>query len=144
MTWRTLLRVEEAGHDLHGRAVWELLDPLYFESDQFGDLVVPATFRTNYASVPRVPLVFMLVGDRFHKEAALHDWLYTVHSLSREQADAVFLEALLLNPMVLPELAYSVHRGVRWFGKSSWDDTTNILQPAEIHALVRERPRPAT
>jgi hypothetical protein len=136
VTWRTLLLVEEAGHDASGRAVWELQRPLWFESDQYGDIVVPVTFRTNYASVPRAPFVFWLAGERSYKEAALHDWLYTVHSLTREQADDVFLEALLLNPLIPAGLAHTMHRGVRWFGQSSWEDTTNILQPPEIRAQI--------
>jgi hypothetical protein len=139
VTWRTLLRVEEAGHDLSGRAVWELIEPMLFESEQFGDIVIPPTFRTNYASVPRLPLVFLLAGDRSYKEAALHDWLYTVHSLTREQADAVFLEALLLNPLISPGLAHTMHRAVRWFGQSSWEDSTNILQPDHIRAQIASR-----
>lgn len=136
MTWRTLLRVEEAGHDLSGRAVWELLEPMLFESEQFGDVVIPAMFRTNYASVPRMPLIFLLAGDRAHKEAALHDWIYTTRTMPREDADALFLEALLLNPLISRPLAYAMHRAVRWFGSSSWTDETNILQPEEISAQV--------
>jgi hypothetical protein len=128
--------VEEAGHDLNGRAVWELLDPLFFESDQFDDIIVPPTFRTNFASVPRLPLIFLLAGDRAHKEATLHDYEYTVRRRPREQADALFLEALLLNPLIPPGLAYTMHKAVRWFGKGSWEDSTNILQPAEIRAQI--------
>lgn len=134
MTWLTRLRVEEAGHDLDGHAVWELLDPLAFRSERFGDIVVPTGFRTNYASVPRAPFVFWLAGDRSHKEAALHDYQYTVHHLPREDADALFLEALLLNPLIPAGLAQSMHKAVRWFGRGSWNDTTNILQPEEIRA----------
>lgn len=137
--WRTKLRVERAGHDASGRAVWELLEPLVFESRVLSaagpvTIVVPPVFRTNYASVPRLPLVFLLAGDRSYEEAALHDWLYTAHTVEREQADAVFLEALLLNPLISPGLARTMHKGVRWFGASSWSDTTNVLQDASIAA----------
>lgn len=129
MTWRTRLRVEEAGHDGSGRAVWELIDnPLVFESEQFGDVSVPIGFRTNYASVPRLPLVFLIAGERVHKEAALHDAEYTLHRLTREQADALFLEALLLNPLIPKWLAYAMHRAVRWFGQSGWDAPSNVMQ----------------
>lgn len=131
MTWRTKLRVEEAGHDASGRAVWELLEPLVFE-----DIVVPPTFRTNYVSVPRWPVIFYLAGDRAHKEAALHDWPYTVHNMTREEADDLFLRALLLNPLITPGLAHTMHRAVRLFGQASWDDTTNILQPLEIRQQI--------
>jgi hypothetical protein len=108
--------------------VWELIDPLLFESEQFGDVVVPATFRTNFASVPRLPLVFLLAGDRAHKEAALHDAEYTLHRLTREQADALFLEALLLNPLIPKWIAYAMHQAVRLFGQGGWDATSNVMQ----------------
>jgi hypothetical protein len=107
-----------------------------FESEQFGDVVVPASFRTNYASVPRMPLIFLWAGDRVHKEAALHDAEYTLRRRTREEADALFLEALLLNPLISRPLAYAMHQAVRWFGSSSWTDETNILQPEEISAQV--------
>lgn len=136
MTWLTRLRVEEAGHDKSGRAVWELLEPLCFESERFGIVTVPPVFRTNYASVPRLPLVFLLAGDKSHKEAALHDWIYTTHAISREDADALFLEALLLNPKIGEGLAHTMHKAVRWFGGSSWRDETNILQAEEIRFQI--------
>lgn len=131
MSWKTKLRVEDAGHDRTGRAVWELLEPLVFE-----DLVVPPTFRTNFVSVPRWPVIFTLAGDRAHKEAALHDWPYTVHNMTRKEADDLFLRALLLNPLISEGLAHTMYNAVRWFGQSSWDDTTNILQPQEIRELI--------
>lgn len=140
MSWYTSLLVEEAGHDLAGRAVWELRQPLIFQSQSFGTIAVPATFRTNFASVPRAPFVFWFAGDRGQKEAALHDWLYTVHCTDREQADALFLEALLLNPLIGQTLAAFMHRAVRWFGGGSWADDTNILQPPEIQALIAAPP----
>jgi hypothetical protein len=138
VTWQNRLRVEESGWDAAGRAQWELTAPLMFESERFGTLIVPPTFRTNYASVPRLPLVFLLAGDRSHKEAALHDWLYTCHALTREESDAVFLEALLLNPKIGPGLAHTMHKAVRWFGESSWRDETTVIQHAYIRRLIRE------
>jgi hypothetical protein len=137
MTWQTRLKVEEAGHDKSGRSVWELLEPLVFESERFGKIVVPPSFRTNYASVPRLPLVFLLAGDRAHKEAVIHDWQYTARELTREQADDLFLEALLLNPLIGNGMAHTMHKAVRWFGGFSWEDETNILQPPEIRALIK-------
>jgi hypothetical protein len=157
VTWLTRLRVEEAGHDRSMRSVWELTDPLVFRSEVWGDLLFPPRFRTNYASVPRVPLVFLLAGDKAHKEAAGHDFPYTVHGLlkvnydvetgehtvpifvpiDRKAADDLFLEMLLLNPHIGEGLAHTMHKAVRWFGQSSWEDETNILQPEEIRAMVR-------
>jgi hypothetical protein len=119
------------------RSVWELTDPLVFESEKYGVRTAPAGFRTNYASVPRMPLVFLLAGDKAHKEAAIHDLEYTLRRMTREEADDLFLEMLLLNPHIGEGLAHTMHKAVRWFGQSSWEDETNILQPEEIRAMVR-------
>lgn len=136
MTWLTRIRVEDDGFDKSGREVWRLIGPLAFRSARFGTVVVPPDFRTNYASVPRIPLVFLMAGGRASKEAALHDCEYTLRRMPREDADDLFLEALLLNPSIPTGLAHSMHKAVRWFGNGSWEDETNIVQPAEIRALI--------
>jgi hypothetical protein len=156
VTWRTKLRVEEAGHDLSGRDVDELIHPLVFKSGTYGDVLIPPGFRTNYCSVPRWPIVYWMVGGKARKPSAGHDFPYTTHGLllttfdeatgtysaptrlpiNREQADDLFLEMLLHDPLVEEGLALSMHKAVRWFGQSSWDDDTNILQPAEIRELI--------
>ena len=54
-------------------------------------------FETDLASVPRVPIIYDLWGNRAHREAVLHDWLYRIDSVpvvSKSQADRVFLEAM--------------------------------------------------
>ncbi|MFM0738569.1 DUF1353 domain-containing protein [Paraburkholderia xenovorans] len=77
-----------------GRGTWRLLSPLVYRSDIAGmTLTVPAGFETDFASVPRVFFAFMLVGDTAHEASALHDWLYTEHTVSRQMADAVLREA---------------------------------------------------
>lgn len=69
--------------------------PLIYESDVAGQtFVVPAGFVTDFASVPRVPVVYMLFGDRAHREAVVHDWLYQSHRVSKGMADKVFKEAM--------------------------------------------------
>lgn len=155
MTWLTRMQVEEAGHDRTGRAVWEYLSPLVFRSEKYGDLLIPPTFRTNFVSVPRWPILFELASDKAQKPASLHDLAYTIHALlqvqydaataryaeptrlpiDRAQADDLFLEALAKEPLVSEALAAGMHRAVRWFGQSSWDDDTNILQPPDIRSL---------
>ena len=78
--------------------LWRLDAPLVYESDELACIVeVPAGFVTDFASVPRVPFVYMLWGDRAHHEAVIHDYLYRIDSapvVVRERADAVFLEAM--------------------------------------------------
>ena len=138
--WLTKLNVDylRGRRDSAGRSLWRLKVPLGFESDLLKRrLIVPPEFITNYASVPRMPVVFLVAGDRSYDEAALHDWLYTCHEVTKEQADAVFLEALLLNDAISPLLAKSMHKAVSWFGGGAWDDSSSIGQPAEIQTLIQ-------
>ena len=74
-----------------------LFEPLVYDSDLVGQIVVPTGFQTDFASVPRLPLVYRAWGDRAHREAVIHDYLYRTDSIpavSREIANQVFLEAM--------------------------------------------------
>ena len=75
-------------------ARWRLSKPLAYDSDAAGLLVVPSGFVSDFASVPRLPLIFDLAGDTCHRAAVLHDWLYTAPlKVTRAKADAVLREA---------------------------------------------------
>lgn len=87
--------------DLHckptNEKVWILDSTLVYYSDLLGEIYVPAGFETDLASVPRLPLVYVMWGNRAHREAVVHDYLYRVNSnpvVTRAQADAVFKEAM--------------------------------------------------
>ena len=72
-----------------------LLADLIYESDILGlQVIVPKGFITDFASVPRVPVAYMLFGDRAHHESVIHDFFYQVHITTRAKADKVFLEAM--------------------------------------------------
>jgi hypothetical protein len=76
---------------------WELDTALVYDSDIVGQIIAPIGFQTDFASVPRVPVFFTLFGDRAHREAVLHDYLYrsdAIPQAERKQADEVFLEAM--------------------------------------------------
>lgn len=77
---------------------WCLDAPLRYRSDILKPIIeAPAGFETDFASVPRVPIFFTLFGDRAHREAVLHDYLYRSDAdprATRAQADDVFLEAM--------------------------------------------------
>ena len=61
----TELCVEEISDILNsGRGNWQLTQPLVYKSDiTGGTYTVPTGFVTDFASVPRVPIVFLLCGD---------------------------------------------------------------------------------
>lgn len=74
---------------------WRLLAPLRYLSAVLGvQIEVPAGTVTDLASVPRLPLAFLLAGDSAHEAAVLHDHLYQTHPCTRRQADAVLDEAM--------------------------------------------------
>lgn len=61
-----------------------------------GILRIPATYRTDYASTPRIPGLYWLVGGRATLPAIAHDYLYDCWTgeIPRKVADRVFLEAM--------------------------------------------------
>lgn len=77
---------------------WALTCDLQYQSDLLKCVVtIPSGFITDLASVPRVPILFPLWGDRAHYESVVHDYLYCVDSIptvSESDANSVFLEAM--------------------------------------------------
>lgn len=88
----TPLRVKLVDGD---EGVWELASPLTYRSSVAKqDFYIPVGFQTDFASVARVPLAYMLFGDTAHAAATVHDYLYRFQPVSRRVADDVFLEAI--------------------------------------------------
>jgi hypothetical protein len=74
---------------------WELITPLIYDSDVLQkQVVIPKGFSCDFASVPRLPLAYLLAGGTAHKAAVVHDWLYRENGCTRKQADETFLEAM--------------------------------------------------
>lgn len=99
---------------------WKLLDPLTFCSAIVDRVItVPAGFTTDFASVPRIPLAFLLTGDTAHEAAVVHDWLYVTGIYDRATADAIFREAMAAmgEPVVKNWLMWA---GVRLGGWVPW------------------------
>jgi hypothetical protein len=145
------------GFDRDGRPLWRVIRPLLYQSVLFPQrlLVTLPGFITNYASVPRAPLLYWWYGDRCWEEPAGHDQPYTLRRLvwgrfdaagelviehdpdpiERRLADELFYEALLLNPR-MKSSALAMYKAVRWWGERSWLDETNIPQPEAIRRLI--------
>lgn len=59
-------------------------------------IIVPTGFRTDFASTPRLPVVYLVAGNVATKAAVIHNYLYSGKSrprVSRELADCIFREA---------------------------------------------------
>lgn len=99
---------------------WMLVSPLLYESEVADKIInVPVAFETDFASVPRVPFIFDLMGDLAHGAAVLHDYLYSTGEVPRSLADAVLKEAAIESG-VEPWKAWAMWCAVRVFGKSRY------------------------
>lgn len=80
------------------RQLWRLVTPLIFEAGNGAIYEVPTGFETDFASVPRLPMLYALFGDTAHAAAVVHDYLCRVYypqcMISWRAAADVFLEAM--------------------------------------------------
>ncbi|MEM4655268.1 MAG: DUF1353 domain-containing protein [Thermosphaera sp.] len=91
----TKLRIELIGEN--GRPRWRLVESLEYFSYAIEALIeVPQGFETDLASVPRIPLAWLIAGGKANAAAVVHDWLYHGNPMhiTRKQADDVFYEAM--------------------------------------------------
>lgn len=89
-----ILRVGDEGE-------WILETPLYYVTRAGDDLVVPAGFETDLASIPQLFHSVVPVNGMHRAAAIVHDWLYVTQPCPRADADRIFLEAM-------------ANLGVRW------------------------------
>lgn len=132
----TLTLLGEAG----GRPLWRVEHAFRFWSPllaapplEFLDLItVPEGFVTDLASVPRVPIAWLLAGGCANGPAVLHDFLYAHKWPSKALADAVFYEAMGVHR---PEMGFvQVGQPKRWamytmvklFGRRAWLATDSV------------------
>jgi len=106
-----------------GRGIWKVMKPFQYRSDVLGRTIkIERGFLTDYASVPRLPLLYLLFGDTAHKSAVIHDWLYHHHEICNEQtANKVFFEAMKVEGIPAWR-RFGLYLGVKLGGKSSWEE----------------------
>ena len=108
------LKYEELG-EYKGKTIYRLTEQLYFQCADGSVICVPEDFQTDLASVPRIPFVYMAWGDRCHREAVLHDYLYRIDSapiVSRADADNYFKIAMISRKQPW-HIYYPMYLGVR-------------------------------
>lgn len=116
--------------------VHELLAPLVYASDLLKrDVVVPAGFRTDFASVPRMVGAYLMFGGKGKRAAVVHDFLYSGGlDVTREQADAVFKEALIATGYSSFTVG-AMYLGVRIGGESRFS-APNVQQEDAVAAQM--------
>lgn len=110
--------------------IFQICDhPLRYQSDIAGLLTVPVGFKTDFASVPRIGIIYAMLGDTAHQPAVVHDWLYYAGITTRKTADDVFLEAMIASG-ISAWRRWPIYWGVRAGGWYAWNDHRKKGDPA--------------
>ena len=100
--------------------LWSLLVPFSYRSDLAGvTITVPSGFDTDFCSVPRVPLIYDMLGDRARRSGTVHDWLYTCQRFTREESDMILREMLEVDGIDHIE-SQAMYEAVRLCGGAHW------------------------
>lgn len=115
-----LTRLNLIAADDTDNGLWVLGDDLAYYSSHLDRIVtVPLGFRTDLASVPRLPVIYVLTGDTARSAAVVHDFLYG-GIVSRKDADEVLYEAAIASG-VSRWRAWMMWAGVRAGGGSHYE-----------------------
>ena len=92
-------------------------DFVYYSEKLERFIVVPSGFQTDFASILRIPIIYLLFANRAKKAAIIHDFLYRKDGLnvSKEIADKIFLEAMKASKINII-VRYCMYGGVIIFG----------------------------
>jgi Protein of unknown function (DUF1353) len=124
--------------------LWEVVEPLVYRGlrDTF---VVPAGFRTDFVSVPRIVVWLIPRFGRYTLAAVLHDWLVSTGIdsgvVSARDADGLF-RRVLRELGVPPVRCWLMWTGVRWGalvsrrGAGWWRDAPRVLALSVLFAPV--------
>jgi len=114
-----------------GRRPWVLESECVYITDVeqardcylMGVITIPKGYRTDLASVPRIPGIYWRVGGKAVLPSIVHDWLYECGDpdLTRKSADKVFLEAMRNeDDPRWPTTRWAMYMGVRMGGWNAW------------------------
>ena len=107
---------------------YELLSPLrYYSKLCYENIIVPEGFVTDFASVPRVPLAYLLCGNTAHRAAVVHDYLYR-QGWKRDIADRVLYEACRATGMSWWR-SRLIYTAVRICGWACYTPLPGVLDP---------------
>lgn len=100
---------------------WKLVHhPLVFEGSDGREIVVPEGFVTDLASIPQALQSVYPKWGVYGRATIVHDYLYSTQPCTREEADSVFLDAMLADG-VDHATRMAMHAGVRAAGQFYWD-----------------------
>lgn len=113
--------------------IWVVMSPLIWVDPTFGRLIVPAGFRTDLASIPRLlrNLPFLDPNGPSRRPAIAHDWLYAWRGWGKDKADE-FLRAALLAEGAYTATAAAYYYAVHWGGSEAWESDAGALESRDF------------
>jgi hypothetical protein len=95
--------------------------PFRYQSDLIKEVIaVPVGFYTDFASVPRLGIIYAMLGDRAHESAVVHDFCYYMGMTTRKMADDILLEAMGVEGFPWWQ-RWPIYTGVRVGGWAAWN-----------------------
>lgn len=89
--------------------LWRLVEPY-----KFNGFTIPRGFRTDFDSIPRLPVLFDIFKGRTRAAALVHDYLYFI-GFNRLASDRIFLRMMVAEGVKIRH-ALPIYAGVRLFG----------------------------
>lgn len=123
--------------------IWEVMEPLVYQSQLLFDaglkhiITVRKGFVTDLASVPRVPIFYVLFGNRAHHESVPHDWIYQTHCYPKSIADSLFKEMMIIRKKPF-YIYHPMYMGVLLGGYRSY-----LNGPTRFQILGNDERKPA-
>jgi hypothetical protein len=110
-----------------GKYPWRVTAPLVLTIG-YDEYEVPIGYRTDFASVPRIPFIYARYGGKANIPALWHDWCYDCgkDEFTRKEADDQFYELMtLFNDPPRWAQRYAMWMGVRLGGWRGWNQDSS-------------------
>lgn len=104
-----------------GRQLWRLTEDLIYFSDRYGIFIITRKgYVTDFITLKRYPIAYMLIGETAHRPPVTHDDCYDNQHVDKKMADLIFYDALL-EEGVGKIKANAMYWAVRLFGRGTYD-----------------------
>jgi len=118
---------------------WIVREPLTYRVGVSKDsLTVPVGFVTDLASIPPALQSFIQQNGPYLLPAVVHDYLYWKQTCTRDQADQIFLLAMIEH--AVPDSSrLPIYQAVHLLGGFAWDQNARDRQAGLVRVLPADR-----
>ena len=118
---------------------WIVRQPLTYRIGiSNASMTVPVGFVTDFASIPQALQSIIRQNGLYILPAVVHDYLYWKQTCTREQADQIFMLAMIENK-VADVHRFPIHAAVRAAGSFAWDDNAKERAANLVRILPKDR-----